>query len=567
MTNESSSTNTPSHQDNRLMLGVALRPMSRKAILGMLLLAGCNAGEVPPSVPAPETDSGYGGTGDTSDTDTQGEEADQCWSHRAPARAVRWQCEGLAEAAIVATLNVEIPDWVDQSGFYQDVIDYGRFDWNSLFGPWNGESYDQPGINACCLPEIGGANEEGLDESGGEPPGEEPIPQAAEACVHDCADQGCRDIPRKLRELAREVPVGVPLDGPSYRDQLRELADWTAVNHADCLDAMISGGTNENIGAYAIGGEWSIPDSELWPAVTAISIEGQCKVFDWYLPERGEPQACTGINDNNGEDPFEGTGSSFGGFDTFAPTSGSMTLDGPVIFGTHATGTAPLLGFADDCPRECSRVDAWITEETLELQRIALVTPSSLTWEQRGMRLTIDGLHAVMEHPRSIPLSADGDVLSFKIPEGELEVLFAGRVHGVPISVAVPNATPITGSVIPLFDGRHELELDPFELEYRDAYGTWMMQVDIGELVVLDHSPRTTFNVQESEGGPRVDASASFDPDGDPLAFEWFLDGAAIGEGPVLVPEPPAGLSTLALRATDLTGRSSWSYRLLSNGD
>jgi hypothetical protein len=69
-------------------------------------------------------------------------------------------------------------------------------------------------------------------------------------------------------------------------------------------------------------------------------------------------------------------------------------------------------------------------------------------------------------------------------------VLFAGRVHGVPVKVAVPNVTPVTGLVIPLFDGSHGVVIDPFAVEHHDAYGTWTLHVELGELVALDHSPR-----------------------------------------------------------------------------
>jgi hypothetical protein len=213
-------------------------------------------------------------------------------------------------------------------------------------------------------------------------------------------------------------------------------------------------------------------------------------------------------------------------------------------------------------------MDAWITEDTLELGRMVLMAPPSMTWEQHGLQLTIDGLHAMVEHPRSIPLQADDDgLMHFEIPTGELELLFAGRVHGVPVSVVVPNATPITGTVLPLFDGGHGVVIDAFAVEHRDAYGTWTMHMELGELVALDHSPRAVFNVQASGSTPWIDASGSSDLDGDPLAFEWFLDGELIGEGPVLVAELPEGPSTLAVRVTDDTGRGSWSYGLLGNGD
>lgn len=107
------------------------------------------------------------------------------------------------------------------------------------------------------------------------------------------------------------------------------------------------------------------------------------------------------------------------------------------------------------------------------------------------MRLTIDGVHAVVEHPRSIPLvGAGGDVMRFEIAAGELEVMLAGRVQGVPIAVTVPNATPVAGTVRPLLDGSHLLAIAPFELEHRDGYGTWTMHVTLGELVALEHSPR-----------------------------------------------------------------------------
>lgn len=537
--------------------------MNDKAILALVLFAGCSAGDVqPPDNPGPGTDGGYGDTGGTDGTNP-----DECWGKHAPADAVRWQCEGLAEATIRATIDVDIPDWIGDDAFIRQVIDAGRLDWNALFGPWNDEGYDEPGIDACCLPTVGGADEDGEDETGEPPPGEDQIPQAAVACSYDCADQACRSIPGVLRDLALEVPGGVPLIGPSYRKQLRELANWVALNQEDCYDSMADGGVREQLGAYIVDGVWEIPNSEDWPNVTDLSVDGQCKVFDWYLPAEGEPEACTGINDNNGEDPF-GSGS-LGGFDSFAPVGGEMELDGPVLLGVHAAGTAPILGLGDPCPRqECSRVDAWIVGETLELQRMLLVAPSSMSWEQAGMELTVDGLHVMVEHPRSIPLVDDDGVLRFELPAGELEVLVAGEVHGVPLKVTVSNVTPLTGTVVPLSDGSHVLTIDEFSVEHSDVFGSWTLDVSLGEFIALEHAPRAGLSIDELQGARLADASASFDPDGDPLSFEWFLDGVPIGEGPQMTLEPPQeGLSTLALRVSDDGGRSSWSYGLLASDE
>jgi hypothetical protein len=538
--------------------------MDHKSLIALMLIVGCNATEVQPqNLPDPTE----GGFGDTGGTETEGSNPDECWDHAAPAGAVRWQCEGLAEATILGTLHIDVPDGFENADFIQQVVDGGRLDWHHLFGPWSGEAYDDPGVSACCVEDIVGDDAEGADETGADPTeGDEPIPQAAHACAHDCADQACREIPRTLRDLAAEVPWGIPVVGPSYRDQLLDLANWVAAHQQECWETMVADGTYEQLGAYVVNGQWEIPNSDAWPVVTELSVKGECKVYDWYLPADGEPHACTGINDNNGEDPF-GSGGSLGEFDTFAPMQAEMRLDGPEIFGVHAAGTAPILGLGDTCPRgECSRLDAWITADTLELRRLVLVAPSAMRWEQEGMQLTIDGLHAMVEHPLSIPLFADGDVMRFEIPEGTLALLVAGQVHGVPVKVEVPNATPVTGTAFRLFDGGHGIVIDPFTVEHHDAYGTWAMQVQLGELVALDHAPRATFEVQHEGITQRVDASASFDPDDDALGFEWYRDGTLVGEGPVVESAAPVDGSTLTLRVTDDTGRASWSSTPAAGG-
>lgn len=538
--------------------------VNNKPILALMLVTGCNAGEVTSGPIEIATEGGYGDSGDSGNT--EGTIPDECWPDHAPAGAVRWQCEGLAEASVFFTLDVEIPDWVEGAELLQQIIDGGRLDGAALFGPWSGEAYDDPGVDACCSPSISGDDEESVDETGADTGDDDSVPQAAVACAHDCADQACRAIPGALRNLAEQIPPGVPVIGPSYRDQLRDLSNWVASNQQDCWEAMVADGVHEEFAFYVVDGNWQIPNSESWPAVTDLSVDGQCKVNDWYLPEDGEPLACTGINDNNDEVP-SGSGGSLGEFDTFAPTSGEMQLDGPVIFGVPATGTAPILGLGDECPRgECSRLDAWITKDALELRRLVMVAPSSMRWEQDGMALTIDGLHAMVEHPMSIPLVADRDALRFEIPAGKLEVLFAGQVHGVPVKVEVPNATPVTGMVFPLFDGSHGIVIDPFTVEHHDAFGTWTMHVELGELVALDHAPRATFEVQDDGSTLRVDASASFDPDGDALTFEWYRDGTKIDEGAVLESVSATDGSTLTLVVTDETGRTASSNGLSTDG-
>lgn len=536
--------------------------MTKMKIIVPVFIAACNAGDtVPPDIQITDSIT-EGGLGDTGDTDTGGSNPSECWLDGAPAEAVRWQCEGIAEAAIIGTVHIDLPGWVDPTGLWQSVIDYGRYDWRALFGPWNGETYDDPGVDACCAIDIGRNEEpEGADETGGDPMtgGGDAVPQAAIACAHDCVDQACRDVPRTLRDLANEAPWGVPVSGPTYREQLRALANWVAAHQQECYDAMVVDGVHERLGAHVIDGTWSVPNSAEWPDVTDLSVEGECRVYDWVLPEQGEPQACTGLNDNNGEDPFEG-GSSLGAFDTFAPTEGAMHLDGPMVLGVQATASVPLLGLGDACAREeCSRLDAWVTPDALELRRMALVAPSELRWEREGMVLAVDGLHALVEHPLTLALEEDGAVKRFEIPAGRVSLLVAGQVHGVPMKVEVPSATPLTGFVFPLFDGSHGIVIDPFTVEHRDAHGTWSLRVTLGELVAVDHAPRATFDVRDSAGVETLDASASFDPDGDALVFEWYQRETLVGEGPVLELEPSADEPAPALRVIDGTGRAVWS--------
>jgi hypothetical protein len=532
--------------------------MNNKAIIAVMLVLGCNAEEVePPPLDPTGTDDGLGDSGDTADTGEPN--PDECWDHNAPAGAVRWQCEGFAEATVFFTLDVDIPDGFDGAEDLQRIIDYGRWHSAALFGPWNSEAYDDPGVDACCSPDISRDDEEGLDETGAD---DETIPQAAEACTHDCADQACRAIPGTLRSLAGQIPGGLPVVGPSYRDQLLELANEAARSHTECYNSMVDDAVRDQDGFYVVDGVWQLPNSDLWPALTGLSFDGSCKVNDWYLPEDDEPLTCTGINDNNEEVP-SGSGGSLGGFDTFAPTGGEMRLDGPVIFGIEAAGSAPILGLGDECPRgECSRLDAVIEGDVLELRRLLMVAPSAMSWEQDDMQLTIDGLHAMVEHPMSIPLEADGAGRRFEIPAGKLEVLFAGEVHGAAVKVVVPNVTPVTGTVFPLFDGSHGIAVDPFMVEHHDAFGTWTMHVELGEFVALEHAPRATFAMQQDGSTQQVDASASFDLDGDALTYEWYRDGIQVGEGPVVESEVTTDGPMLMLRVVDEMGRSTWSNGL-----
>lgn len=525
--------------------------MKRHWVLGGALALGCNADEVSPPVPT-ETDGGLGDTGDT-----EGSNPDVCWDDNANADAVRWQCEGLAEVSIFFDADVDVPD-LDGTELIRQIIEAGRLDFNELFGPWADESYDDPGIDACCLPDVPQEDDghEWSEEYDPDPSAEARILQAARACTNDCVDQACRQAPKILRDLADEIPGGLPIVGPSYRQQVNDLANWIAVNHLDCYNALRSDGITQGASKFENGGQWQIPDNDQWPDVTNLTIEGNCGVFEWYLPEAGRPDSCTGINDNNGEEPF-GAGTTFGGFDTFAPVGGGMELDGPMILGVHAAGSAPLLTMGDLCPRgECSRVDAWITEDAIELQRIVLTTPSSMEWEQDGMVLTIDDLHVVLEHPRTIPLVSGGQALRFELPPGAVDLLFAGRIHGVPVEVVVPNVTSLVGHTGALPDGGHWLSIDPFAIEHRDDYGTWTMQLDVGDLVAVDHSPRAVFETQPIDGAFHYDASPSWDPDGDPLFFEWYVENTPAGQSQTLV--LPEGSSAPTLRVHDLTGRSSW---------
>jgi len=534
--------------------------MTKRTILMLALAAGCNNGDVvPPDANA--TDNGYG-----QESGTSGGEIDPhvCWSENAPANAVRYQCEGLAKATINGRINVDedyIPDELNT-----DLIEYwaegGHYYWFELFGQWAGESYDDPGVNACCLEDLSEHLDEAADGTAGEDV--ETVPQPAEACADDCVDQACRQVPKELRKLALEVPPFIPVIGKSYRKQLEDLADWTAAHHGDCYIAMTEDGVDIEIAGYRHNGTWILPNSEEWPAVTDLSVDGDCKIYDWDLPEQGRPIACDGINDNNDDGTFdpEGAGAGFGGFDTFVPEGGVMELDGPTIFGVQAAGTAPILGLGAACPRgECSRVDAFVDGSgRLELRRALVAMPESMTWAAEGMTLTIDEMHAVIERPVSAQLVAQGDELVFKFPEGELEVLFAGQIHGVPVKAVVTNSEAVTGSVVELDDGTQVLHFDPIELLHEDSYGKWFMTVQLDDLISVEHSPRANFEQTELQGAVMVDASGSFDPDGDALNFEWFVDGEVAGEGPMETLPLEAGRHSISVRVSDSSGRTTWSY-------
>lgn len=170
------------------------------------------------------------------------------------------------------------------------------------------------------------------------------------------------------------------------------------------------------------------------------------------------------------------------------------------------------------------------------------------------MRLTVDGMHSIVEHPRTIPLTTTGDVRRFELPADELEVTLAGRVQGMPLTVMVPNVTPLTGVVTSLRDGGHVLALAPFALEHRDGYGTWRMHVALGDLVTVEHAPRASFTRREAGQATVFDASASFDPDGDALELEWLVGGEVVGDGPVLIRASRSSLPP-TLRVTDGSGR------------
>lgn len=529
-------------------------------ILALFFLAACNSGEVDPgATPEMDTDSGLGedsGTGEPG-------EPHQCFHDNAPNNAVRWQCGGLAKATIAGTLDIDVdglPDIIDA-----DLIEYwadgGKIYWFELFGLWADEDYDDPGVNACCLEDLDdGEEEEGVDETGGDDTLD--VPQVAEACSFDCADQACRQIPKELRRLADELPPVLPLGSKSYRKQVRDLANWTAEHHNDCYYAMTDGGTENVLGGYEVRGTWNIPNSASWPALVDLSVDGECTVFNWVLPEDGEPDACMGINDNNDEDTFdpEGAGAGFGGFDTFAPTGGEMRLDGPTIFGVPATGSAPVLGLNDDCDRGlCTRVDAFVDDDgVLELRRAAFGMPASMTWEANGMALNIDDLRAVVERPVSAQLFNGDRGVEFSLPTGQLEVLFSGQVHQVPVKVAVTNSEPVTGTVVELDDGTQVLAFDPIALTHHDAYGTWLMTVELDEMVSVQHSPRTRISADPSGNGVAFDGRSSMDPDGDALTFEWFVDGEAMSEASTLQVKRRSAPQMVTLRVSDATGRSTW---------
>jgi hypothetical protein len=143
-------------------------------------------------------------------------------------------------------------------------------------------------------------------------------------------------------------------------------------------------------------------------------------------------------------------------------------------------------------------------------------------------------------------------------------VMLAGRVQGMPLTLTVTNSTPVTGAVTSLHDGGYALALDPFTLEHRDGHGTWHMHVTLGELVTVEHAPRASFTRREAGQGAVLDASASFDPDGDALAFEWLVGGEVVGEGPVLDCSACTSLPP-TLRVTDGSGRSTQVHDVIAD--
>ncbi|MEM6294574.1 MAG: hypothetical protein AAGA54_25090 [Myxococcota bacterium] len=558
--------------------------------MGAVTLTACNAVEVAGS---PELDTDFSPPTD-SDGQADGESGGGGEAQRVCAvsntdsvsgETFRWHCSGIARSNIVVDLDVpaiEIPAGVE---VYLDAIQDQGLDFQHDFGPGYGDDFDDGAVIACC------------EDDYGYPGTPTPDSENAEhgwACGTDCIDQACREIPRELRDMSDEIGLGalpplclVPLSGvPCFREQLRNLANYVASNHAGCVDAFNNQKTPLlGFQVYSAGGELNLSDwiaendpnpseAEGWPNLNNLIVDADCSISGpdnegWVLPE--EPESCESSNDNNQEDPFEsGLGGGFWGADSFAAASGRAALSGPTVMGVAVSGEAQLEGGArTDCDVErCTQMSLAVRSDMVSLRDFTLVAPRSLAFSEGGQTLTVDDFRLSNQNPIEVPLaeplsganSSQRTVREFSFPAGSIGAVASGKLYGVPVSVALSNSTSLDGVLIESARGARDVELASADFEFVDAVGqTWTLSASFDGWVTHRRAPKADFEVRRVGDYAYLDGTLSSDGDGDPLDFQWWVGGVAAGARSRLrIPWDENAGKLVTLEVRDPSGRKTW---------
>ena len=135
---------------------------------------------------------------------------------------------------------------------------------------------------------------------------------------------------------------------------------------------------------------------------------------------------------------------------------------------------------------------------------------------------------------------------------------FGGALHG-----ATPNLSFAPGTytlTLTVHDGRDGTDTDTVVITVTEAPNAEP---------VADAGPEQTVTCTVQQGDAeeclvQLDGSGSFDPDGDPLTYEWLLLGATSTEAALMVSLPAGGPHTINLRVEDDRGGTAFDYVVVS---
>ena len=359
------------------------------------------------------------------------------------------QCEGHLYASI---------DFHNNQDDCLDLLDETQCTEHHEFGPGGviGDTYDDPGVMACCGPYVPEARDEYL-----------------RYCSYDLIQQVCGSIATRLQKLVQDKAFGL------YNGQGAKLQQWVAQHYSECFTTLLA--NDSDLSPGGLTSSWSIPNNNDWPAIEdfIIRVDEGTEVTGLMQPgDMDEWQSCRDATQNN-DNIFEGSTPPPGGVFEVLPLAGPVgaALRGPELLGGEVRAQ---LEFSPDCAIQgCSRallgsLDG-AANSPLTVHDFTLYADTFIVTNQNGAQLSVDALRLSLFDAASAELlyDLDGQPLGYQIAPGAAIFVLAPSAAGVHNQFLARNSTALR-----LRKVDEAWLISAFELSYTDdAQASWIIEV------------------------------------------------------------------------------------------
>ena len=252
---------------------------------------------------------------------------------------------------------------------------------------------------------------------------------------------------------------------PTFETEAENIIEHLSKYVGDCVDALIINDTDSTPGH--LDSHYTLPNSGYWPSFKDFTIYVDIGDIDDFDPTGA---TCHGM-DASDDWIFEKPQASLGGtlYNTVLSASMTIDLDGPSIFGSPVSGSAPMCtptncsaNWESNAVFEVDATDFALQEFNLFASSNGTLRNGSGSYDLADVRVML--ADAALGYVTSSPVAPD----VYSIDPGDASFWLVGTDPYDPTTteyVHALNSTSIDGAYN---SGTGEWSLDAFEMEYVD---------------------------------------------------------------------------------------------------